>query len=255
MDLATREFLILHVRVEEDLVLARHDLVSAHGRSGACVVFDVSALEPWPELDPAACLEEWLRTTTAHRQQLAILGSPGALGWDRSPVAHEVAFYPDLATCLKVEAPAVGGASAVEMTLPARVDYLPGLRQHLASVVKAQHGAAESFQVEILVDELALNAVENSPSSHNSYDLRFVLENHELLLEITNEFDEAVDSARIMNRRLQSFDDSGRYLGERGRGLFLIARIADGLQIRSLEGKRVRVTVTKRLRGQPPAAG
>jgi anti-sigma regulatory factor (Ser/Thr protein kinase) len=77
-------------------------------------------------------------------------------------------------------------------------------------------------------------------------------EGDEFKLEVTNSFDPGAEPERTMHGRLQSFDASGSYLGERGRGLFLIARIADGLQIRSLPGDRIRVVATKRLRGEPP---
>jgi len=36
-----------------------------------------------------------------------------------------------------------------------------------------------------------------------------------------------------LHSRLREFDASGAYLEERGRGLFLVARIADGLKIES----------------------
>lgn len=141
------------------------------------------------------------------------------------------------------------------ITVPARVEYLPALRQVLAEAVIAQHGEAEAFQVEILVDELCLNAAENSRSWTDTYDIVAVCEGHELQVEVTNTFDAGAEPEQTMNGRLQSFDDSGGYLGERGRGLFLIARIADGLQIRQLPGDRVRVVATKRLRGEPSAPG
>ena len=123
------------------------------------------------------------------------------------------------------------------------------MHRKCAEAVRVLHGDADAFQVELLVDELCLNAVENSPSEQNSYDVHMKCEGFELHVDVTNTFDDSVDSARIMHRRLQSFDDSGDYLGERGRGLFLVARIADGLQIRSVDGDRIRVSVTKRLHG------
>lgn len=248
LDTVPRDVIVVEMRTEEDWVLSRHAVMASHGRTGALIVVDVSRLEPWEGFDPCAEIGELARTAQGNGQRLVALGQPTALGWDRCSASADVPFYPELATCLRLEVPAEGKSYGLLVTLPARLDHVAPVKQHLSSVVRRQHGDAEGFQVEILVDELALNAVENSPSSRSSYDLRFVLENHELILEVTNDFDEAIDSTRIMNRRLQSFDDSGGYMGERGRGLFLIARIADGLQIRAVEGDRVRVTVTKRLR-------
>lgn len=241
-----RHVILVPVSSEEDLVLGRHAIQAAHALAGARVVLDLSALESWPGLDVRTMLEDLRRTTAGNRQALVALGRPSSLGL-AGGAGDDVPFYGDLATCLRIEAPLAGRAYAIHLTLPARMDVLGPVKQHMASVVRALHGPPEAFQAEILLDEMALNAIENSPSSRNSWDLRFSIENLELGIEVTNDFDEAVDSTRIMNRRLQSFDDSGRYMGERGRGLFLIARIADSLQIRAVEGDRVRVTVKKRL--------
>lgn len=239
---------LIDLRNEEEMILGRHALQASHARAGALFVLDMAELDPWTGFDACKLLGELMRTTEGNGQRLVAIGKPSAIGWDRCPGAAGLEFYPDLATALRIEAPVTDRTYALKLTLPARVEHLAPVKQHLAGVVRALHGDAEAFSSEILIDEMALNAVENSPSSRNAYDLAFSLENHELRVEVTNDFDEAVDSTRIMNRRLQSFDDSGRYLGERGRGLFLIARIADGLQIRAVDGDRVRVTVTKNLR-------
>lgn len=246
VDIPARDVMVVAISSDEELVLGRHAILAAHGRSGALIVLDLARLEPWDGFEPRAVLADLLRTTRGNRQELVALGSPSSLGLVGG-AADDVRFYPELATCLRIEAPLAGRAYGITITLPARIEHLAPVKQHLAGIVRALHGEAEAFSAEILVDELSLNAVENSPSSRNSFDLRLIDENHELVVEVTNDFDEAVDSMRIMNRRLQSFDDSGSYMGERGRGLFLIARIADGLQIRAVEGDRVRVTATKRM--------
>jgi len=138
--------------------------------------------------------------------------------------------------------------------LPARLDYVSAVRRHLARGVAAASGGMGTFQVEILVGELCLNAVENSPSPSDMYEVRSRCEGPDLAIEVTNVFDATVDTERIMQRRVESFDDSGKYLGERGRGLFIVARIADSLNIRSLDGDRIRVAITKRLDKTPAAA-
>ena len=246
IDIPARDVIVVGIASEEELVLGRHAILAAHGRRGALVVLDLSQLEPWEGFDARAMIAELQRTTGGNGQQICAIGMPSAIGLRGGH--DDLSFYPELATCLRLEAPLDRKAYALNLTLPARLEHLAPVKQHLAGIIRTLHADAEAFQAEILVDELALNAVENSPSSRNAYDLKFVAESHELVIEVTNDFDEAVDSTRIMNRRLQSFDDSGRYMGERGRGLFLIARIADGLQIRAVEGDRVRVTVTKRLK-------
>ena len=239
-DVEPVEIIIVPVADDEELVLGRHQVMAAHARAGAIVALDLTELEPG-EIDLPRVLADLVSTTSGNRQRLVVVGGKGADG------GYADGGYADLATCLLAEAPVTGKAFGLIATVPARMSYVQPLRQHLVAAVRSCHGDKEAFQAELLVDELAVNAVENSPSSRNAWDLRFTLEHHHMLVEVTNDFDEAVDSARIMNRRLQSFDDSGRYMGERGRGLFLVARMADGLQIRAMEGDRVRVSVNKKM--------
>ncbi len=238
VDVKPVEVLVVAVSDEQDLILGRHEIVAAHARRGLHVILDLSDLEPWQGLDLSSVLRDLHATTSGNSQHLVLMGD----GDDAA-----VPAFPDLSAALAHVAKPSGSAFGLTATVPARIAYVQHLRQHVVTAVRECHGEREAFQVELLVDELAVNAVENSPSSRSFWELRFALEHHQLLVEVTNDFDDLVDSARIMNRRLASFDDSGGYMGERGRGLFLVARMADGLQIRALEGDRVRVTVTKRL--------
>lgn len=247
-----RDVLLVPVRTEEDVALARHEVLAAHARRGLAVVVDLGELEPVAASEAAALVEELARATLGNGQSLHVVGS--GLPLDGAGLGH-VQRHVGFAEALEAAVPLGGKTHAVHLTLPARVEPLAAVRHHLAAIVRRQHGEADGFQAELLLDEMCLNAVENSTSSRNSYEVSFRLQGHELAIDVTNVFDDAVDPARIMHRRLASFDDSGRYLGERGRGLFLIARLADGLQIRPLDADRIKVSVTKRLRGTGPDPG
>jgi anti-sigma regulatory factor (Ser/Thr protein kinase) len=239
-------FVLVPIRVEEDVPLARHAVQSSHALRGAVLALDLGGLDPGVPIPVPALVEEFAATAVGNAQRLVLVGAPGGIA-----LPAGVEPYADLSACFDATMPLEGRAHAALLTVPARVELLPHLRHHLGGVVRTLHGEADAFQSELLIDELCLNAVENSTSTRNTYDVAFRCENYELQLDVTNVFDDSVDPARIMHRRLASFDDSGGYLGERGRGLFLIARIADGLQIRSLDDDRIRVSVTKRLRGNP----
>ena len=237
----------LHGAVDVDRATAALDAVAGRG----VAVLDLGATAAAP--DVAARIPAVLR----HAERIVAQGGEACVACpDARPEAlSSLPRQASLSDCLAAVAPVSGRVFEVALSLPARLDYLAPVRKHLAGVIRALHDDADAFQVEILVDELCLNAVENSPSSMHAYDVRFRCEGLELQVEVTNLFDASVEPEPIMHGRLESFDDSGGYLGERGRGLFLIARIADGLQIRSLDGDRIRVTVTKRLATGKAAEG
>lgn len=243
-------FIVVPLRVADDLAIARYTVPAARTSTGAILVIDIA--EGADEaVVPSEVLEDFRRTAAGNRQQLVVVAEAGAwkalAGAPGAPAElASVGRHDDLAACLEAHGPA-GSEVELELVLPARLEYLGPVRRHLAGHVRRLHGDEDAFPTEILVDELCLNAVENSPSDRSSYDVSFRCGGAEMTLEVTNPFDDTVDSARIMHRRLRSYDDSGDYLGERGRGLFLVARIADGLSIRPLEGGRIQVTVTRRL--------
>jgi len=243
-------FIIIPLRVADDVPLARYAVQASHAAAGAAIVLDLSDVQAGEDVDLDGLINEFARTAEGNSQRLAVVGPRAAIEGD--DVARTT-FHGDLVACLQGLGPVARRSFEVQLTLPARLDYLAPVRSYVAEAIRSLHGDADGFQVEILVDELCLNAVENSPSGYNSYEVRIRCEGHELEIEVTNVFDGSINSERIMNRRLQSFDDSGDYLGERGRGLFLVARLADGLQIRALDAERIRVVVTKRL-GQTDAS-
>jgi anti-sigma regulatory factor (Ser/Thr protein kinase) len=245
-------FLIVPIRVADDVTLARYAIQAAHAEEGLLIVLDLTDARPGVVPDWARLLQEFGRTAAGNRQQFVVLATePGlkelfaASGQgDQGTVLRR---HDHLVACLEALGPQAGDALAVELSLPARMSYLPFVRTYLSSLLRRAHGAANAFRIEILVDELCLNAVENSPSDQNSYELAFRCAGGVVEMDVTNVFDDSINSERIMQRRLKTFDASGDYLGERGRGLFLIARLADGLQIKSLEGDRIQVSVLKRL--------
>ena len=254
-DESLNRVLVVPLRVADDVALARYAVPAAHAESGAVVVLDLTACGG-VQVDLDALIAECHRTVRGNAQRFVVLASREFLE-AAAPLAAartqtggpgpDMVREDDLEHCLAWAAPAGDRVFSLLITLPARMEYLAPIRRFVSGVVRALHGEADAFQVEILVDELCLNAVENSPSDRSSYEARFQCEGDGVRLEVTNAFDESINSERIMHRRLQSFDASGDYLGDRGRGLFLVGRIADGLQIRSLPEGRIRVSVTKRM--------
>lgn len=245
-------FVVVPVRNAEDVSFARYTVQASHAAEGACLVLDLldapeAACDDWDAL-----LAEFERTARGNRQTFAVL-------WHEEPcarlapaaVAAGLVRHASLGACLAESRPPAEGELHALVTLPSRLDYVPEVKGWLAAVVRSRHGESDAFKVEIIVDELGHNAVDHSPSSHNFFDVAFRLRAHEIEIDVTNVYDDSLNTERIMQRRLKSFDASGDYMGDRGRGLFLVARLADGMQIRSLPGERVCVSVLKRLGGGP----
>jgi anti-sigma regulatory factor (Ser/Thr protein kinase) len=98
------------------------------------------------------------------------------------------------------------------------------------------------------VEELCLNAIEHGPGGQDSrFEIEAYLEEDRILhLRVSNGPSRNDDRLPDMKEHVQRFDASGDYLEERGRGLFLIAQLSDGLRILAEEG-RISVCVWKEL--------
>ena len=223
---------ILTLDGEEDAVLTRSHLLRLHSRPGAFLVLDLrrSRLD-----DPGALLEDLGRTARGNGQELRVLG--------RTAPPPE----PDARGLEAALGESIPGL-AFRVSLPCRTEYLPELRRFFSARVSERFGEGCAFRFEVVMDELCLNAVEHSPSRDSRFEVECTTDGDTLHLVVSNEHPRQVDSSRIMTRRLREFDPSGTYMGERGRGLFLIARLVDGLNIRTGEG-RVQVHVWKEMGG------
>lgn len=244
VDDAALRLMVVSLRRGDEVALARYAIQAAHARAGAVMLLDLREAtgldEGLPEL-----LAEFRSTVQGNGQSLALLADPSTPGAPRA--AGLDGSFEDLGEALRTLLAPEGRVFRVELTLPSRVEDLPAVRGYLLDRHHQAHGEAEAFEVGILIDELCQNAIENSPSNLNYYEVAFDCAAARVQLEVTNIADDTIVPQRIMQRRLASFDDSGDYLGERGRGLFLIARIADQLEIRAGEDERITVVATKRV--------
>lgn len=233
-------FLIPIDRADE-LPIARYNVQAAHARTGACLILDLRRAEDIDTLLDALVTE--LRATAEGNGQTFAL-----LGGAESQAAAGLPRFTRIEDLLDELSPARTLPYALELVLPSRLEDLPAVRGFLADAVRRLHPQARDFELAILVDEICQNAIQNSPSNKSHYEVVCRMETDRVRLEVTNQAAESFPPERIMHRRLNSFDDSGEYLGDRGRGLFLIARLADEMDIRSGPDERITVAVTKRLR-------
>lgn len=132
------------------------------------------------------------------------------------------------------------------LDMPSLARYVPAIRRFVAVRVGAAHEARAAFAMELVLDELCLNAVEHGSPPPARVEVEVRLDGCVLHYSIANEHPRGDASAPVLPSRLKESDPSGVYLGERGRGLFLVARLADGLSIRN-SGRRICVHVWKDL--------
>ena len=227
---------VLAVDHAEDGVLSRAHLLRLHARPGITVLLDLrrSRLE-----DPTALVREFEGVTAGNEQRLALLGRADGFA---------TAGPAGLAEALE----GIVGGLDFRLSLPCRVEYLAEVRGFLARRVARVYGEVCAFRVEVVLDELCLNAIEHSPSRESRFGIEAGTRGSVLHLRVSNDHSRGRDDSGIMRRRLREFDPSGGYLGERGRGLFLVAQLADGLNIEADEG-RVHVHVWKDLAGPATA--
>jgi len=221
---------VLPLENEEDAVLTKGHLLRLHSRPGAVLLLDLrrSRIE-----DPAPLLRELEQVARGNAQEFGVLGSAGC---------GSIASPGSLSDALQERAPGL----TFRVALPCRAEYLPDLRRFFSRRVAERFGEVGAFRLEVVFDELCLNAVEHSPSRESRFGVESAVDGRTLHLVVSNDHPRQVDSSRIMKRRIREFNPSGTYLGERGRGLFLIARLVDGLSIRTGEG-RVQVHVWKEI--------
>lgn len=234
-----KTLLIIPLDRADEVPIARYNVQAAHARKGAWLLLDMRrATDLDSEQD--ALIEEFRATAAGNSQEFAVLGAAVAGG-------EGVRHFTDLTEAMRGLAPEDQLPYAFELVLPSRIDDLPAVRTFLAETAGRLHPHAADFQLAMLVDEICQNAIQNSPSNKSHYEVLFRSDAERVRLEVTNQAAESFPPERIMQRRLDSFDDSGGYLGDRGRGLFLIARLADEMDIRAAGEERITVSVTKRV--------
>ena len=236
-----KTLLIIPLDRPDEAPIARYNVQAAHARRGATLLLDLRRASGVEDL-LGPLLEEFGATAEGNEQSFGVLGGPADAELGGLP------RFADLGAALTELCPGEALPYEVELVLPSRIEDLPALRGFLSDTARRLHPGAREFELSILVDEICQNAIQNSPSNKSHYEVLFRADGRRIRLEVTNQAAESFPPERIMQKRLDSFDDSGDYLGDRGRGLFLIARLADEMDIRTGEGERITVAVTKNVR-------
>lgn len=243
-----RTLLIIPLDRADEAPIARYIVQAAHSRAGACLVLD---LRRAGDVEPllAELLAEFQSTAAGNGQDFAVLGGP------EPPPVEGLPRFADLGEALTALCSGQHLPHEAELVLPSRIEDLPAVRSFLSDQARRLHPGAQEFELNVLVDELCQNAIENSPSNKSHYEVVFRTDEKRVRLEVSNQAAESFPPERIMQKRLDSFDDSGDYLGDRGRGLFLIARLADEMEIRTGADERITVAVEKIVRPTDGSGG
>lgn len=121
----------------------------------------------------------------------------------------------------------------LQLGLPPLMRYVPAVRRFVAGRVGDRFGARAAFCMELVFDELYINAIEHGAPLPARIRCAVEIDGSVLRYKLRNRLQEphAGEADARMSERVQEFDDSGTYLGERGRGLFLVGSMMDGLSI------------------------
>ncbi|MEM7244862.1 MAG: ATP-binding protein [Acidobacteriota bacterium] len=243
-----KRFLLVPL-IADEVSIARYQVQAAHSRPGEEIAVDLRTTHGFGD-GLGELVHEFATTAGGNGQSLSVLTTPEGL--PDGLIHDSIPRFTGLEECLSSRLGMPDSLPCtVQLTLPTALDDLPPLRKYLASVQAHLVADEDSMPVEMLVDEVCQNAIENSPSNRNHFEVCFMVEETGVRIEVSNISDDSIVPERIMKKRLDSFDDSGTYLGERGRGLFLIARLADDLQIRT-DDERITVIVSRRFGSASP---
>ena len=120
--------------------------------------------------------------------------------------------------------------------IPAKLNFIAGVRVCIAYVAY-NFGFSESevYQIETIVDELCSNAIEHgSKSEDDVVILECVFSKGELELKVKDTGNEKfnVEEVFAINKRKMEQGWKAKELYERGRGLIIVQRLVDNLDIK-----------------------
>jgi anti-sigma regulatory factor (Ser/Thr protein kinase) len=224
-------FEVLALVGDEDAPVAGRQIECLRAAEGVSVIVDMRRCGL---RDPQAVVAELVALARGKDLPVTFLGAPKDVG-EAQPGLQE----------------ALDGAVGplrFRLGLPCHTSYLPELRDLVSTPLAARFGGATAFHMGVIVEELCLNAIEHGPGGEDSrFEIEACLEEDRILrLRVSNGPPRSDDRLPAMNEHLRRFDASGEYLEERGRGLFLIAQLSDGLKILAEKG-RISVCVWKEL--------
>lgn len=136
---------------------------------------------------------------------------------------------------------------AIRVALPPDPRYFRPLRHHVRSHCGRAHGDRAAFRMELVLDELCTNAIEHGPpGAPVEVDLSYA--DGRIDYRVANRMEDPGATARQLRQLVAGFDATGSYLEERGRGLFLVVHLMDGMEIDG-SGDRLVLHVWKDLGG------
>jgi len=117
------------------------------------------------------------------------------------------------------------------VSLPPLSRYVLAVRRFIAARARETWGERPGFGMELVLDELCLNAIEHGPPFPARFRVAVWVEGATLHYRVSNRHCPSAEPGPAMHSSLREFDASGNNLEEKGRGLFLVARIVDGLTV------------------------
>ena len=248
----TKVIHVISVANDGDLLRGKDDLTSFSREPEALVLVDFEELRA---VSPALCdtLCDYLHEAKEGGVALQILSKKEGLR-ERLPetvfkfITGEFPFRSSFRSVLEREF-SYDRPVKFHISLPCKYKYLSEMRRFFYEIVNRRFEESDSFKVALIMDELCLNAVENSRSDRSRFDIEWFLANGTFTATVSNTSKDSGGSLEKMRRLLNNFDDSGSNLSGRGRGLYLVKEMSDGISLDPgrEERDRIFVTVEKRL--------
>jgi anti-sigma regulatory factor (Ser/Thr protein kinase) len=135
------------------------------------------------------------------------------------------------------------------LDLPCRYRYLSEMRYFFYEIIRSRFEESDSFKVGLIVDELCLNAIDNT-IEESPFTVDWFLGDGKFHATVSNSCQRRSASLKRMRKLLDNFDDSGSYLEDRGRGLYLVKGISDWISFDpgKEDPDKISVSIEKKLK-------
>lgn len=137
----------------------------------------------------------------------------------------------------------------VQVSFPSSLDYVPGVRDFLSNIALMRgFNEKEAYRIQTIVDEICNNAIEHgSKGSEAIISIRCTVDNDklDLVVEDKGADSESAEGLKKAVAKVQFTEHGKVSVEKRGRGLPIVAMLADMLEIDTRSGPGTKIHVVK----------
>ncbi len=137
----------------------------------------------------------------------------------------------------------------VIITFPSSLDYVPGVRDLICNIAEMRgFSEKEAYRIQTIVDEICNNAIEHGSRDNESMiSIRCTIDNDkmDLVVEDKGASEESAEGLKKAVAKVQFTEQGKVSVEKRGRGLPIVAMLADMLEIDTRSGPGTKIHIVK----------